>query len=101
MANYPRELILSAPGNIVLSIVNREYQAVTYRIEIRDSVAMVKEVGPVTLQDKQQWQQKVNFTPGERGGRGGNQNVEFLLFKAGEDGSYQSLHLWLNVSKEN
>ncbi len=94
MADYPQTLAPGATGNVVLGIVNHEYQEVTYRIEIRESGAAIKEVGPVTLPDEQKWEQKVDFTPVSVGD---NQKVEFLLFKASEVTPYQSLHLWINV----
>ncbi len=96
MANYPRELNIGMAGNVVVRIVNHEYQDVTYRIEIRSSGVIIKEVGPLNLQHEQKWEQEVDFTPVSVGE---NQKVEFLLFKVGEDKPYQSLHLWLDVSK--
>lgn len=96
MANYPQELILGVAGSVVVRIVNHERQDVTYRIEIRESAAIIKDVGPVKLQDKQKWEQKVDFVPISVGE---NQKVEFVLFKVGENEPYRSLRLWLDVSK--
>ena len=98
MADYPRELGAGEAGEVVLDITNHEYREVTYRIEIRDSGAFIKELGPVTLQDLQTWRQKVDFTPLSAGE---NRMVEFLLFKEGESEPYRSLHLWINVGESN
>lgn len=97
VAHYPQELSVGTAGNVILHIVNHEYQEVPYRIEIRSSGVIIKEVGPVKLQHEQKWEQKVGFTPISVGG---NQKVEFVLFKVGDDEPYQSLHLWLNVKEE-
>ena len=57
MANYTDNLSMGMTGNVVLGIVNREYQEVTYRVEIRESAVLIKELGPMTLQDKEKWEQ--------------------------------------------
>lgn len=96
--NYPRQLSLGATGNVILGIVNHERQEVIYRIEIRSSGVIIKEVRSVTLQEDQKWEQKVDFTPVSIGE---SQKVEFLLFKEGQVESYQSLYLRLNVTNSN
>lgn len=96
VSHYPQELSIGMAGNVVLHIVNHEYQDVSYRIEIRSSGIIIKEVGPVKLQHKQKWEQEVDFIPVSMGE---NQKVEFLLFKGGEDEPHQSLHLWLDVKE--
>ena len=95
MANYPQKLSPGASGNVIVRIVNYEQQDVTYRIEIRLSGAIIKEIGPVKLQNKQKWEQKMDFVPASAGD---DQEVEFILFKEGDNVPYRSLHLWVNVS---
>lgn len=93
---YPRELSVGMAGNVVLHIVNHEYQDVLYRIEIRLSGVIIKKVGPVKLQHGQKWEQDIDFIPVSAAK---NQKVEFLLFKGEENEPYLSLHLWLDVNK--
>ena len=95
MADYPQKLSPGTAGNVVVRIVNYEQQDVTYRIEIRLSGAILKEIGPVKLQNKQKWEQKMDFVPASAGD---DQEVEFILFKEGDNVPYRSLHLWVNVS---
>ncbi|OGO24700.1 MAG: hypothetical protein A2Z28_04365 [Chloroflexi bacterium RBG_16_51_9] len=95
MADYPQKLSPGTAGNVVVRIVNYEQQDVTYRIEIRLSGAIIKEIGPVKLQNKQKWEQKMDFVPASAGD---DQEVEFILFKEGDNVPYRSLHLWVNVS---
>jgi len=95
-AHYHGELSIGMAGNVVLRIVNHEHQEESYRIEIRASGVIIKEVGPVNLQHGQKWEQAMDFTPVSVGE---NQKIEFLLFKRGEDEPYQRLHLWLDVNK--
>lgn len=94
MADYPQEISVGMAGNVVLRIVNHEYQEVSYRVEIRSSGVIIKEVGLVKLEHGQNWEQEVDFIPVSVGG---NQKVEFILFKGGEDKPYLLLHLWVNV----
>lgn len=96
VSHYPQELSVGKAGNVILRIVNHEYQDVSYRTEIRASGVIIKEIGLVKLQHEQKWEQVVDFTPVSVGE---NQKVEFLLFKGEEDEPYRLLHLWLDVNK--
>jgi len=80
MTQYPRELNPGTPGRVVLDIVNHEYQEVAYHIVIKLSGEIINEVGPITIQDGQEWEQEVGFTPISVGD---DQKLEFLLFKEG------------------
>ena len=52
------------------------------------------EVGPVTLEHDEKWEEIVDFTPDRVGDK---QKVEFLLYRQGQSEAYRRLHLWVDV----
>ena len=61
---------------MVLGVINHEYRPVNYKIQIKQNGAIIKSVIVGPLQDKQKWEEKVNFTVE---GTGKSQS-EFYLF---------------------
>ncbi len=96
--DYPSELKVGQTGEVVLGIINHEYQDMSYRVEIRLAGAVVKELGPVMLEHEQEWQQEVEVTAVEVKE---SQKLAFLLFKGNEAEPYRSLHLWLDVKEKD
>ncbi|MEA2085465.1 MAG: DUF1616 domain-containing protein [Chloroflexota bacterium] len=95
-ADYPRELEVGERAEVIVGIVNHEYEPVSYRVEVRVGGVGNDEVGPVLLEHEQKWEGAVSFTPGKAGGK---QKVEFILYKSGEAGPcLEPLHLWIDVS---
>ncbi len=92
--DYPKELALGEEGKVIVGIINREHEAVTYRVEVAIDGVKNNEVGPVALDHDGEWEEIVGFTPGRAGD---NQKVEFLLYKQGQNEVYQRLHLWVDV----
>ncbi len=92
--DYPRLLMLGEEGKVMLDIVNREYETVTYRVEVRIDGVISNEVGPVTLEHDEKWEEVVGFTPDRVGDK---QKVEFLLYKQGQSEVYRRLYLWVDV----
>ena len=95
MADYPQKFSPDVAANVVVRIVNYEQQDVIYRLEIRSSGETIKEIVPIKLKNREKWEQKVDFVAVSVGE---NQEVEFTLFKEGDDEPYRSLRLWLNVN---
>ncbi len=93
-ADYPKELVLGEEGKVIVGIINREHETVTYQVEVAIDGVKNNEVGPVTLDHDGEWEEIVGFTPGRAGD---NQKVEFLLYKQGQSEVYQRLHLWVDV----
>jgi len=93
-ADYPKELVLGEEGKVIVGIINREHETVTYQVEVAIDGVKNNEVGPVTLDHDGEWEEIVGFTP-ERAGD--TQKVEFLLYKQGQSEVYQRLHLWVDV----
>lgn len=94
--NYPRELALGEEGRVILGIVNREHEATQYKVEVTIDGEKVGGVGPITLNDKEKWEQEVAFAATRAGP---SQKVEFLLYKGTSTEPYQRLHLWIDVKE--
>lgn len=92
--NYPRELILGAKTAVIVGIVNREHEPISYNVEVTVDGAKVVEVGPVALAHTERWEQEVSFAPTETGE---HQKVEFLLYKGTSKDVCQELHFWIDV----
>ena len=93
-ADYPKELVMGEEEKVIVGIINREHETVTYRVEVAIDGVKNSEVGPVALDHDGEWEEIVGFTPGRAGD---NQKVEFLLYKQGQNEVYQRLHLWVDV----
>ncbi len=93
-ADYPKELVVGGEGKVIVGIINREHETVTYRVEVAIGEVKNNEVGPVTLDHDGKWEEIVGFTPDKAGDK---QKVEFLLYRQGQNEVYQRLHLWVDV----
>ena len=92
--DYPGLLSVEEEGKVVVGIINREYETVSYRLEVRIEGIISNEVGQVTLEHEEKWEEIVSFTPKRAGDK---QKVEFLLYRQGQSEVYRSLHLWVDV----
>jgi len=93
-ADYPQELMLGEEGKVIVGIINREHETVTYRVEVTIDGVKNNEMGSVALDHDGEWEEIVGFTPGNAGD---NQKVEFLLYKQGQNEAYHKLYLWIDV----
>ncbi len=94
--DYPAELRVGEEGRVIVGIINREYEMVNYRVEVRVDGARDNQMGPLELGHDGKWEESVSFTPDRAGN---NQKVEFLLYKDGENEPYLKLHLWVDVKE--
>jgi uncharacterized membrane protein len=93
---YPTKLAVGEEGKVITGIINHESEAEVYNIEVVLDGETVQQIGPLSLEEEERWEQEVGFTP-VRAGPG--QKVEFGLYTA--DGQlYRRLHLWVDVSGE-
>lgn len=92
--DYPKELMLGEEGRVIVGIVNREYETVSYRVEVTINGIGGKEIGPVVLGHEEKWEREVSFSPTKVGD---NQKVAFLLYKEGKPIFKEPIHLWVNV----
>lgn len=91
---YPKKIALNEEARVRLGVVNNEQELVVYHIAITIDGEKVKEIGPVSLEPEQRWEEEVAFRP-EREGL--QQKVEFLLYKGEASELYRSLFLWVDV----
>ena len=94
--NYPRELSLGEEGRVILVIVNQEYKTTEYTVEITLDGERVEELGPIIVDHGEKWEQELTFSPAKVGL---SQRLQFLLYKGGSAGFYQTLHLWIDVEE--
>jgi len=95
--DYPRQLKVGEEGGVIVGVINREHETVSYRLEVRIDGAINNKVGPVILEHEGKLEQIITFAPDKPGD---NQKVEFLLYKQGQAGVCQSLHLWVDVKEQ-
>lgn len=95
--DYPKELAVGEKGSVIVGIINREHETVSYRVEVRIGGVKNNEVGPAELENDGKWEQEVSFVPQVAGEK---QKVEFLLYKNGEAKPYlEPLRLWVDVTE--
>lgn len=93
-SSYPSVIKTGIPAEVILGIVNREQQVVSYKVEIRIDGEKKAEMGPIVLEHRSKFEYPVSFTvdvPGER------QKVEFLLYRQGDAEAFESIYLWVDV----
>jgi len=96
-AGYPTELVLGEEGKVIVGIINREHETVSYRLEVRINGARNNELGPIVLEHDEKWEREISFVP-EKAGE--NQKVEFFLYLNGEAEPYlEPLRVWVDVKK--
>jgi uncharacterized membrane protein len=94
--DYPKQVILGEPVDILSGVVNHEYKPTSYRVEIKINGIKTSEVNIGTLANGEKWEEIISFTPQFAGER---QRIDFYLYKNGEDEPYlkEPLRLYINV----
>lgn len=96
-SGYPIDLKVGEEGRVIIGIVNREYENVTYRLEISFNGSLVYKE-QVSLINNEKWEEPFTFKAIKKGE---NQKLEFLLYKDQQIKTYRTLHLWVNVTYNN
>jgi uncharacterized membrane protein len=93
---YPKQVILGDRVDIVVGVVNHEYQPASYLVKITIEGIEKTNVTVGTLAHKEGWEERVSFIPQVVGER---QRVDFCLYKNDEDEPYldDPLHLYIDV----
>lgn len=95
MENYPQEVVLGEEASVILGIKNHENKDIDYNIVITiDGEELYRTNEPVHLVDEEGWSSTISLLPTKTGN---DQEIEFLLYKAGDSEPYLPLHLWLDV----
>jgi len=97
VSDYPSELKIGEEGRVIMHIINREHEMVSYRVEVKIDGVRNNEVGPLVLRHGEKWEEEVSFVPEVAGE---NQKIEFLLYKNSEAKPYlEPLRLWVDVKQ--
>ncbi len=91
-SDYPTDLKVGDEGEVIIVIVNHEYENVTYRLEVNFNGSLIHEEN-IFLVENEKWESPFTFKATEKGE---NQKLEFILYKYQE--SYRMLHLWISVT---
>ena len=99
--NYPTAFELGDSGNVIVGVVNHEYEPINYTMELRldnRSLPLSNKVSNIYLEHNETWEQPLEFTPDTVGE---DMKLQFLLFKEeNQTAAYRDLHLWINVSED-
>jgi len=94
--DYPKTLVLGEEARVIVGIINREYEIVSYWVEVEIDGVRNNHTGTLKLAHDEKWEEIVSFTPDRTGD---NQKVEFILYKNGGSEPYLKLNLWVNVKE--
>ena len=91
-ADYPTSLSVGEKGEVIVGVVNHEYEPVSYmfRVEIENRTIGEKSF---QLAHNETLEFPFMFTASEKG----KKKLEFLLFKEGAATPYRNLHLWIDI----
>jgi len=94
--DYPKQVILGSPVNIIIGIVNHEHQPTSYSVAVMTDGNANARIAVSTLAHGEKWQEMVSFTPQHAGKM---QNVQFWLYKEYDTESHfaDPLHLYIDV----
>jgi uncharacterized membrane protein len=92
--DYPSLLTVGEEGKVMVSIINREQEIVSYRVEVRIDGVINNQVGPIRLGHGEEWKEIMGFIPERAGDK---QKVEFLLYRQGQNEVYRTLELPVDV----
>jgi uncharacterized membrane protein len=94
---YPVELVVEEEGELLVGVINNEYEVVDYRVEVRIDGIKNTEITGITLGHEEKWEQEVSFVPEKAGD---DQKLEFLLYKDDElEPCLDPLRLWIDVKE--
>jgi uncharacterized membrane protein len=81
--------------SLLVGVINHEGGVVPYRVALHVGGQPPFDVGGVSLADKKEWQEPVEFQPQPTPG---SQRVELQLYKGTDPNPYRTLHLTLEVA---
>ncbi len=95
--DYPSVMVVGEEGRVIVGIINREHEIVSYWVQVRIDGVGENQAEPLELKHDEKWEEIASFIPDKAGD---NQKVEFLLYKNAESELYLGpLRLWVNVKE--
>lgn len=91
---YPWQLTSGEPIDLIIGVVNHEYEVANYRVEIKMGAICVKKLNIKTLTHLDKWEERISFTPWMWGKE---QKVEFWLYKNDQAEPYYKKPLYFHV----
>lgn len=92
-SDYPTDLKAGEEGEVIIGIVNHEFENVNYRLEVNFNGSLVHEE-QVFLSESEKWESPFTFKPIKKGEK---QKLEFLLYKDQQREVYRTLHLYVSI----
>jgi len=95
--NYPKMVTLGESVELVIGIVNHEYEVTSYRIDIKTNGIESNQITIQPLANEEKWEEVVSFVPQSSSE---SQRVEFWLYKNDGAKPYfkEPLHLYIVVT---
>lgn len=93
-ADYPTELVEGENGEVIMGVVNHEWEAENYTAALKLDNQVLRTIDGIRLEHGENWIEPVTFTPE---GTGENMKLQFLLYKDNLENAYRDLHLWVSV----
>jgi uncharacterized membrane protein len=97
-SNYPEQVALGEPVELIVGVVNHEQEPTGYRLEIKIDDTLIEEITVATLAHEEKWEEVISFTPQTPGER---QRLEFWLYRNDEpEPCFEDpLHLYIDVTE--
>ncbi len=96
--DYPRDLAVDEEAEVIIGIINREHETVSYRLTVTADGTEQTEISPVVLDHDAKWEGAVSFSfshPGD------NLKVSFSLYREGETEPHlDPVYLRVNVREK-
>lgn len=92
---YPTQIAVGQPAAVTTGVIDDERRTTSYRIDVTVNGQTASVPVSVRLASKQKWEEPVRFTATQPGK---HEEVQFLLYRAGDTQPYRQLHLWVDVT---
>ena len=93
--NYPTNLSVGQTGNVIVGVVNHEYETIDYTIKLVLANETLNSL-QFQLEHNSTWEQDIEFIPEHTGN---DLKLNFFLYRNNNfTKSYRSLHLWMDVT---
>ncbi len=99
--NYSTQLVSGESVDVIVGIVNHEYEVVNYSLRVRldnGSLDIPDGTFQISLDHNETWEQPVSYVPELTGDE---MKLQYLLYRNDNlSEPYRDLHLWINVTED-